>query len=82
MMGGMGVPVGKGSGIGVIRERKRPAKPQAKRNKAGMYGLSKGGQPRAQYAQGGKSGYSSIGDMEKSCNSRVGMNTMKMEGEK
>lgn len=37
---------------------------------------------RAQYAHGGKAGYSSIGDMEKACNSRVGMNTMKMEGEK
>jgi hypothetical protein len=43
MGGNMGVPVGKGSGIGVIRERKRPAKPQAKRNQEGMYGFSKGG---------------------------------------
>ena len=43
MGGNIGVPVGKGSGIGVIRERKRPAKPQAKRNQEGMYGFSKGG---------------------------------------
>ena len=62
----------------LMKKRTKPTK----RDSEGMYGLSKGGQARAQYAQGGKSGYSSIGDMEKACNSRVGMNTMKMEGEK
>ena len=65
-----------------LKPQRLMRKPKAKRNKEGMYGLSKGGQPRAQYAHGGKSGYSSIRDMEKACNNRVGMNTMKMEGEK
>ncbi len=42
--GGMGVPVGKGSGIGVITERRKsPAKPKGKRDSEGRYNFSKGG---------------------------------------
>jgi hypothetical protein len=38
------VQLGKGSGMGVIRERRQsPTKPKAKRNNEGMYGFSKGG---------------------------------------
>ena len=40
----MGVPVGKGSGIGVITERRQsPAKPKGKRDNEGRYNFSKGG---------------------------------------
>ena len=42
----MGVPVSKGSGMGIIRQRIRPlapAKPKGKRDSEGMYGFSKGG---------------------------------------
>ena len=39
----------------------------------------KGGKVRQAYNKGG---YASVQDMESACNSKVGYNTMKIEGEK
>ena len=65
-------------------------KPKGKRNKEGMYGLSKGGRVGYAYGgsarkpmkHGGQHGYSSIKDLEDSCNKMVGYNTMNIKGDR
>lgn len=41
-----------------------------------------GGSPRKPMKHGGQHGYSSIKDLEDSCNRMVGYNTMEMKGDK
>ena len=45
-------------------------------------GYAYGGSPRKPMKHGGQHGYSSIKDLEDSCNRMVGYNTMEMKGDK